>query len=123
MRSIWIIARQEYLKFITRKGILFGLLLFPLIILLAFYVPTLSHRQPPPTEALTLVDRSGGGHYAAFAQALADDADDRTRAALAHYAQQYADRRKLAREIAACLDAPEQDSLARDDFRRLGGGA
>jgi ABC-2 type transport system permease protein len=125
MRSLWIIARQEYLKFITRKGILFGLVMFPLVIMLAFYIPTLAHK-PERTEAITLVDRTGSDQYGAFERALAADQDDQARMALRDYARRYArlDRLRASHpEILASLDATDHDSQARIDFHRLGGPA
>ena len=81
IRRIFLIARQDFLKYVTRRGFFISLLMVPLILVVAIVVPSLvaSHAQ---TRVLTVVDRAGG-YRQAIAAGVARNEAQATLAALA----------------------------------------
>ncbi|MBU6296839.1 MAG: ABC transporter permease [Alphaproteobacteria bacterium] len=109
IRRILLVARQEFLKYVTRRGFLVSLLMVPLVIALAAVVPTLvaSHAR---TRVITIVDHAGGYEQAIAAAAARDEAHE-SLSALADYAAKYADMTALGRAdpaLAAMLKAPDR---------------
>jgi ABC-2 type transport system permease protein len=109
IRRIFLIARQEFLKYVTRRGFVISTLMVPLFIVFAALVPTLVISQTQ-TRVLTVVDRAGG-YQQAIAAAAARDAAYSSLAALADYSAKYADGTALGRAdpaLAAMLKAPDR---------------
>jgi len=109
IRRIFLIARQDFLKYVTRRGFFISLLMVPLIFIIAAVVPSLvaSHAQ---TRILTVVDRAGGYEQSVAAAVARNDAQA-TLSALSEYAEKYADMAALGRahaSLAAMLKAPDR---------------
>lgn len=107
IRRIFLIARQEFLKYVTRRGFLFSLLLAPLFLSLSIAVPTL-FAPHPKTNVIVIVDRTGL-YAGAIAAAVARDDAQTGLAAFADYAAAHADMAALGRAdpaLAAILRAP-----------------
>jgi ABC-2 type transport system permease protein len=97
IRRILIIAQQEFVKYVTRRGFIISLLMMPLILALSVGVSsfTSSHAR---TNVMTVIDLDGG-YAAAIEQAVARE---RTRAdlrALADYARDNVDPLVLRRQL------------------------
>ncbi|HEX5278970.1 MAG TPA: ABC transporter permease [Micropepsaceae bacterium] len=123
MRQVLLIARYEYLKFITRRGALIGILVVPLLIGLSIGVPVLTARATQ-ADRFTVIDRSQHGYFDLVAQSLKQDDEHRTRLALNDYVRQYGDIYAIERhapQTLAMLDAPYGDSQALANFERMGG--
>ncbi|HJW42263.1 MAG TPA: ABC transporter permease [Rhizomicrobium sp.] len=60
MRHIFLIARQEFIKYVTRRGFLISVLMFPLWIMIVIFVPQMTGAGAPRSHVFTVVDRSGG---------------------------------------------------------------
>lgn len=123
MREVLLIARHEYLKFVTRRGTLIGILLLPLIIGLSAGVPLLTARNPE-ADAFTVIDRSQHRYFDLVAESLKQSDEQRTRRALDDYVQQYGDVRAIQRNaprLLAMLQAPFGDSVALADYERMDG--
>lgn len=88
-RRTLLIARQELVKYITRRGFIISLLMMPLVMALSIAVPsfTASH---PRSNVMTVVDQAGG-YDKVLADAVARDQAHDELEALAGYARQYAD--------------------------------
>ena len=109
IRRIFLIARQEFLKYVTRRGFVISTLMVPLFIVFAALVPSLVISQTQ-TRVLTVVDRAGG-YEQAVAAAAARDAAFSALAALADYSAKYSDRAALGRAdpaLVAMLKAPDR---------------
>ena len=59
MKRAYLIARQEYIKYVTRRGFLISVLLFPVWIGLVAFLPTALQRAAP-SRVFTIIDRAGG---------------------------------------------------------------
>ncbi|MGA7673877.1 MAG: ABC transporter permease [Rhizomicrobium sp.] len=121
IRRIFLIARQEFLKYVTRRGFLISTLMVPLVIFIAAVVPPLVASQTQ-TRVITVVDRAGGYQQAIAAAAQRDQAHA-TLDALADYAGSHADMAKLSRTdpaLAAMLKSPDRVAEIRA-FQARGG--
>jgi ABC-2 type transport system permease protein len=70
MNRVFLIARQEFVKFVTRRGFLFTLIGVPIWMALATIVPAMLGNHSGQTM-FAVVDRSGGAYRDAIAQSLA----------------------------------------------------
>jgi ABC-2 type transport system permease protein len=88
MRQIWLIARQEFIKYVTRRGFLLSVLMFPLWIVIVVMVPkwTGTDSDVPRAHLFTVVDRSGGAYAEALSCAPGEAADRRWLEGAKHYA-------------------------------------
>jgi ABC-2 type transport system permease protein len=72
MRHTFLIARQEFIKYVTRRGFLISVLMFPLWIMIVIFVPRWTGEGSAAHEhVFTVVDRSGGIGRDAILAALA----------------------------------------------------
>ena len=120
MTHAFLIARQEFIKYVTRRGFWLSILMFPLWIMIVIFVPQWTgggHDNAP--HALTIVDRSGGFYRDAILQQVAQDTEDRELAAAAHYAAAFVDFGQLPRSTAQMLAKPDTVQ-ARRAYRSLG---
>lgn len=122
MRSILLIARHEFVKYVTRRGFLISLFLMPAWIVFAGAVPRWIERNAPP-RSFIVVDRDGG-----FASAIAEAVAARTAAdqlaRLSAYAGENADLPRMQRRapgLYALLTAPAGSEQALAGFRAMGG--
>ena len=69
IRRALLIGRQEFVKYVTRRGFLISLLMFPMILVLAVSVPRLMASHPR-ANVMTVVDQAGG-YARAFAEGAA----------------------------------------------------
>ena len=109
IRRIFLIARQEFLKYVTRRGFLITTLMVPLFIVFAAVVPSLLISQTE-TRVIAVVDRAGG-YQRAIAAAVARDDAQATLSALAEYARKNANVARLRHAdpvLAAMLTAPDR---------------
>ncbi|MEI9996535.1 MAG: ABC transporter permease [Rhizomicrobium sp.] len=65
MRHAFLIARQEFIKYVTRRGFLLSILMFPLWIMIVIFIPKWTGGSGPKEEPVahhyfTVVDRTGG---------------------------------------------------------------
>lgn len=123
MREVLLIARYEYLKFVTRRGALIGILVVPLLIGLGIGVPALTARASQ-ADRFTVIDRSQHGYFDLVAESLKQSDEHRTRLALNDYVRQYADVGAIQRnapQLMAALEAPYGESKALADYERMGG--
>ncbi len=109
IRRVLFIARQEFLKYVTRRGFLISVLMVPLVIALAALAPALvaSHASK---RVITVVDRAGG-YESALAAAVARSEAQATLGALADYADKNADMKALLHAdpaLAAMLKNPDR---------------
>jgi ABC-2 type transport system permease protein len=120
MRRTFLIARQEFIKYVTRRGFFISILMFPLWIALIVMVPQWTGGVPQRT--FTIIDRAGG-YREAVLDALSREDSQRELIAMENYAATNADGEKLRRaapRLVEILDSPEnEDSLKA--FRALGG--
>jgi ABC-2 type transport system permease protein len=114
MRRIWLIARQEYIKYVTRRGFLISVLLFPIWIGLVAFLPR-ALDQATPSRVFTIIDRAGG-YEAAVAEQVARGDAAAMLSAMSEYAHAHDDMaglRNTAPPIADVLDNPDDEhSLA-----------
>lgn len=89
IRRTLLIARQEFVKYVTRRGFIISLLMMPLLMAVSIAVPsfTASH---PRTNVMTVVDLAGG-YDKALAEAVARDHARDELSAISSYAGKYAD--------------------------------
>lgn len=124
MTRTFLVARSEFIKYVTRRGFIISLLMLPLWIVVGAVVPQWI-ASTTPTRIFTVVDRSGNNFYAeALAHAVRDDTDRRTLAAFAAYAHtnvKLGPARAAKPNLAPILDAPEGDAHALAAFRAAGG--
>ena len=72
MKQTFLIARQEFIKYVTRRGFLLSILMFPLWIMIVIFVPqwtgggSTAHRHD-----FTIIDRTGGTYRDAILASLA----------------------------------------------------
>jgi ABC-2 type transport system permease protein len=122
MREVLLIARHEYIKFVTRRGTLIGILLLPLMIGLSVSVPYVTAPRPQ-AETFTVIDRGQHGYFERVAADLRQSDEHRTRLALNDYVRNFADIGGIQRtdpRLLAMLEAPYGDSVALADFERRG---
>jgi ABC-2 type transport system permease protein len=121
IRRIFLIARQEFLKYVTRRGFLISILMVPLFIVLAAAIPGLVASQVR-TRVIAVIDRAGG-YEPAVAAAAGRDAAHAALTALADYAEKNADMAAVERAdppLAAMLEAPDRVA-AINAFQARGG--
>ena len=72
MRHVYLVARQEFVKYVTRRGFLLSVLMFPLWIMIVIFVPqwTGGSQYGPAPHTFTVVDRAGGAYRDAVVGAL-----------------------------------------------------
>jgi ABC-2 type transport system permease protein len=109
IRRIALIARQEFLKYVTRRGFVISVLMVPLFIAFAALVPTLvmSHTE---TRVIAVIDHAGGYREAIAAAVARNDAQSAL-AELSDYAGKYADMARLVHTdpaLEAMLMAPDR---------------
>ena len=119
MKRTFLIARQEFIKYVTRRGFAISILMFPLWIVIVTLVPQWTGGGGDSPRVFTVVDRSGGFYRGEILGAVARDNEQRDLDGLAHYAGSYADARKLSPEIAAMLESPDTVT-SREQFHLLG---
>ncbi|MEI9990044.1 MAG: ABC transporter permease [Rhizomicrobium sp.] len=110
MRHVFLIARQEFIKYVTRRGFLISILMFPLWIMVVIFVPQWTGGSGSKVHVFTVVDRSGGAYRDALFCAAERRYQRKHVQALARYAAANADMAKLARvapHIAALLRDPD----------------
>jgi ABC-2 type transport system permease protein len=121
MRRIYLIARQEYIKYVTRRGFLISVLLFPVWIGLVAFLPRALDRAAP-SRVFMVVDRAGG-YEAAIAEQVARADAAAMLQAVSEYAHADADMgalRASAPAVAGMLDNPD-DEREIAAFRSAGG--
>jgi ABC-2 type transport system permease protein len=119
MNQTFLIARQEFIKYVTRRGFFISILMFPIYILLVAFVPRLADGGESP-RIITIVDETGGQYREAILSAIGLDNETRNLAAIAHYAASYADAGKLKPVTAAMLAHPDTQA-SRRVFENMGG--
>jgi len=120
VRRTFLISRQEFIKYVTRRGFFISILMFPLWIALIVLVPQWT--STAPQRIFTIVDRAGG-YREAILDALAREDDRRELIALENYAAANADAERLRRaspRLVEILDSPESEGSLKS-FRALGG--
>lgn len=63
MKHAYLIARQEFIKYVTRRGFLLSILMFPIWIMIVIFVPRWTGGEKPepvPHHYFTIIDRTGG---------------------------------------------------------------
>ena len=68
MKRAFLVARQEFIKYVTRRGFAISILMFPLWIMIVILVPKWMD-GPPTARLFTVVDQSGGAYGKALIQA------------------------------------------------------
>ena len=120
MRNAFLIARQEFVKYVTRRGFFISILMFPLWVMFVLLLPQWTGGAPQ--RVFTIVDRAGG-YREAIVDALAREDAGRELAALAGYANANADMpevRRAAPQLARMLASP-QAARSISAFRAFGG--
>lgn len=120
MRRTFLIARQEFIKYVTRRGFFISILMFPMWIALIVLVPQWTGGAPQRT--ITIVDHAGGFRDAIL-QALARENAQHELNALGAYVSVNADGDRLQRaapKLVDMLNMPQQAESLRT-YRALGG--
>ena len=120
MRSTFLIARQEFIKYVTRRGFFISILMFPLWIMIVVLVPQWTGGAPQ--RDFTIVDHAGG-YREAILDTLAREDAARDLKALAQFADANADLdtlRHKAPHLAIMLTA-QQTPQSVSAFRMFGG--
>ncbi|MBL6852006.1 MAG: hypothetical protein ISQ86_01365, partial [Alphaproteobacteria bacterium] len=118
MHRTFLIARQEFIKYVTRRGFLISILMFPLWIVVVAVVPQLTSGNDSP-RILTVVDQTGGSYREAIRNAIGRDNESRNLAAIAHYSGGFIDLSKLAPVTAQMLAHPDTQA-SRRAFENMG---
>lgn len=96
MTRAFLIARQEFIKYVTRRGFAISILMFPLWIVIVTLVPQWTGgNDAPSNHVFTVVDRSGGGYADALYCAAKRQGEQRWMDGAEHYAATLADPAKL----------------------------
>lgn len=103
IRRTLLIALQEFVKYVTRRGFLISLLMVPVILALSIGMSSFTAKHAR-TNVMTVVDLQGG-YAAAVEQAVARDTARKELTALAAYAHANVDRLVLRKK------APDLDRL------------
>ena len=123
MRRALLVARSEFLKYVTRRGFIISLVMFPIWVVVGGVVPQWIESKTP-TRNFTVVDRTGGQYAFAIAKAVRDDAQIAERDALSAYAQAHLDMKALRVRlpaVAVVLDTQSEDPETLAQFRKMGG--
>jgi len=83
MRNAFLIARQEFIKYVTRRGFFISILMFPIWVVIVLLVPRWT--SGAPQRAFTIIDRAGE-YRAAILDSLSREDAERDLNALARYA-------------------------------------
>lgn len=122
MRRIFLVARHEFIKYVTRRGFIIGVFLTPVWIALAATVPQWIEKSTPP-RSFTVVDHAGGYTQSVVAAVQKHAAQDAL-SQFSDYARDHVDMAALrsgAPQWAEVFAARDDDAQAIVDFRRLGG--
>jgi ABC-2 type transport system permease protein len=122
MRRTLLVAFNEFIKYITRRGYIISLFMLPVWVFVAAVVPQWL-AQSTPTRVFAIVDRAGG-YAPAIRDTVHEDEDSRTLSALSDYAHANLDMKALQAKnpsYAALLNASEGDAAALASFRKMGG--
>ncbi|MEI9887268.1 MAG: ABC transporter permease [Rhizomicrobium sp.] len=108
MNRAFLIARQEFIKYVTRRGFALSILMFPLWIVIVTLVPQWTGGgDETRTHVFTVVDRTGGGFANAIYCAAQRQGAQRWLDGAEHYAATLADPARLPRQgIGAMLASP-----------------
>jgi len=82
MRNALLIARQEFVKYVTRRGFFISIMMFPIWVMIVLLVPRWT--SAAPQRSFTIVDHAGG-YRAAILDSLAREDAERDLNALARY--------------------------------------
>jgi len=107
MRNAFLIARQEFIKYVTRRGFFISILMFPLWVMFVVLLPQWTGGVPQ--RVFTIVDRAGG-YREAILDALAREDSGRELGSLAAYANGNVDMaavRHAATQLARMLTTPQ----------------
>jgi ABC-2 type transport system permease protein len=121
MNRIVLVAWQDYVKYVTRRGFILGIFLFPFWIALAGVLPGFM-QGTVPTRSFVVIDRDGG-YRDAIGATLARSEARRSLRALAAFVQPSFDLASLekdAPDIAALLRWPRREASL-DAFIARGG--
>ena len=94
MRNAFLIARQEFIKYVTRRGFFISILMFPVWVVIVLLVPRWT--SGAPQRAFTIIDRAGE-YRAAILDSLSREDAERDLNALARYAAANVDLSRLER--------------------------
>src|ERR1700749_2375586 len=119
MNRAFLIARQEFIKYVTRRGFFISILMFPIWIVVVTLIPQWTSGSDSP-RILTVVDQTGGQYREAIRNAIGRDNETPALPAIAHYAGGFADLTKLPPVTAAMLQHPETQA-SRRTFENMGG--
>jgi ABC-2 type transport system permease protein len=121
MKRVWLIARQEFIKYATRRGFLISVLLFPIWIGLVAFLPR-ALESATPSRVFTVVDRAGGYEAAIAEQVARADATEMLQA-LSEYARTNAEMSRLRASPPAITEmlASPDDEHEIAAFRQAGG--
>lgn len=120
MRNTFLIARQEFIKYVTRRGFFISILMFPLWVVIVMFVPRWT--TVAPQRAFTVIDLAGG-YRAAILQSLVREDSSRELAALTVYVAANGDIARLQRfapKLTRLLATPQAARSVRE-FQNLGG--
>lgn len=109
LRRTLLVARQEFVKYVTRRGFIISLLLVPLIMGVSVGSSMLTSKQSR-TNVMTVVDLAGG-YEEAIAQRASRSDDHTALAAIAAYAKKNADMKVLQKtdpDLLHILSAPDR---------------
>lgn len=123
MRRALLVARSEFLKYVTRRGFIISLVMFPIWVVIGGVVPQWIESKTP-TRNFTVVDRTGGQYAFAIAKAVREDAEIAERDELSAYAEAHLDMTSLRARlpaIAVILDTQSEDPETLAQFRKAGG--
>ncbi len=123
MRRALLVARSEFLKYVTRRGFIISLLMFPVWVVIGGVVPQWIESKTP-TRNFTVVDKTGGRFAFAIAKAVRDDDEIAERDALSAFAQSNLDLPRLRErlpQLAVIVDSSSEDPETLARFRKSGG--
>lgn len=120
MRNAFLIARQEFIKYVTRRGFFISILMFPIWVMIVMLVPRWT--SATPQRLFTIVDQAGG-YRAAILESLAREDSQRDLEALARYSGANADLARLRRSASRLSHMLETPQAARSiaAFQHFGG--
>jgi ABC-2 type transport system permease protein len=124
MRYAALVARREFLESARTKGFWFGILLFPIMILLATQVPIWLEEKVAPARCFVLVDQSGSFERP-IESALESAQQKRVLAALQVYAMKNLAPGMKSAAVRNILELPADVNLnaePADDLEKLAGG-
>jgi ABC-2 type transport system permease protein len=120
MRNALLIARQEFVKYVTRRGFFISIMMFPIWVMIVLLVPRWT--SAAPQRPFTIVDHAGG-YRAAILDSLAREDAERDLNALTRYAATNVNLAELERaqpRLSSLLENP-QEPHAVTTFQKSGG--